>query len=128
MNHTESSRRYLFFISQDYSFPVLRPLQDAIWAKGDEVKWFMYGDEMHKTYILPNESVLETVEEMIDFNPHAVFVPGNVVPSFIPGLKVQVFHGLPSTKAKKMVNFIIISYVACLICIVLKEKILQVNL
>jgi len=101
MNHTESSRRYLFFISQDYSFPVLRPLQDAIWAKGDEVKWFMYGDEMHKTYILPNESVLETVEEMIDFNPHAVFVPGNVVPSFIPGLKVQVFHGLPSTKAKK---------------------------
>jgi len=101
MNHTESSKRYLFFISQDYSFPVLRPLQDAIWDRGDDVKWFMYGDEIHKEYILPNESVLKNVQEIIDFNPHAVFIPGNVVPSFIPGLKVQVFHGLPSTKAKK---------------------------
>jgi len=101
MKHTGSSKRYLFFISQDYSFPILRPLQDAIWARGDDVKWFMYGDEIHKEYILPNESVLDTVQEIIDFNPHAVFVPGNVVPSFIPGLKVEVFHGLPSTKARK---------------------------
>jgi len=101
MSLTSVSKRYLFFISQDYSFPVLRPLQDAIWARGDDVKWFMYGDEIHKEYILPNESVLQNVQEIIDFNPDAVFVPGNVVPDFIPGLKVQVFHGLPSTKAKK---------------------------
>ncbi len=98
--HTPS-RKYLFFISQDYSFPVLRPLQDAIIGRGDEVTWFMYGHEIHKEYILENESTLSSVEEIIEYQPDAVFVPGNVVPSFIPGLKVEVFHGLPSSKAKK---------------------------
>ncbi len=96
-----NKKRYLFFISQDYSFPVLRPLQKAILSRGDEVKWFMYGDEITKSYLQVDESSLESIDEVIDFNPHAVFVPGNVVPSFIPGLKVEVFHGLPSTKAKK---------------------------
>lgn len=95
------ARRYLFFISQDYSFPVLRPLQDAIHAQGNEVRWFMYGDEIHTNYLHKDEQRLQTIQDILDFNPHAVFVPGNVVPSFIPGLKVQVFHGLPSTKAKK---------------------------
>ena len=95
------AKKYLFFISQDYSFPVLRPLQEAILQRGDEVQWFMYGDEIHKAYILPDEKVLHGIEEVVDYHPDAVFVPGNVVPSFIPGLKVQVFHGLPSSKAKK---------------------------
>lgn len=96
-----NKKRYLFFISQDYSFPVLRPLQKAIVARGDEVKWFMYGDEISKSYLDSDEQSLESINEVINFNPHAVFVPGNVVPSFISGLKVEVFHGLPSTKAKK---------------------------
>ncbi|CAA6811465.1 MAG: CDP-glycerol: N-acetyl-beta-D-mannosaminyl-1,4-N-acetyl-D-glucosaminyldiphosphoundecaprenyl glycerophosphotransferase [uncultured Sulfurovum sp.] len=94
-------KRYLFFISQDYSFPVLRPLQDAILQRGDEVKWFMYGDEITPNYLYENEIRLSTIEEVLNYKPEAVFVPGNVVPSFIGGLKVQVFHGLPSTKAKK---------------------------
>ena len=94
-------KRYLFFLSQDYSFPVLRPLQDAILARGDEVKWFMYGSEINMDYLQKEEQRLDNIQKVVDFNPHAVFVPGNVVPSFIPGLKVQVFHGLPSTKAKK---------------------------
>ena len=93
-------KKYLFFISQDYSFPVLRPLQEEIRRRGDSVKWFMYGSEIHTHYLDTNEERLDTIQDVIDFNPHAVFVPGNVVPSFIPGLKIQVFHGLPSTKAR----------------------------
>lgn len=94
-------KRYLFFISQDYSFPILRPLQKEIEAREDEVKWFLYGDEITYTYLQSTETRIYTVEDIIDFNPHAVFVPGNVVPSFIPGLKVEIFHGLPSAKKKK---------------------------
>lgn len=101
INSDAEKRKYLFFISQNYSFPVLRPLQDVISNRGDEVKWFLYGDEVNYNYLHLNENQLLTVEEIIEFNPHAVFVPGNVVPSFIPGLKVEVFHGLPSKKTKK---------------------------
>ena len=94
-------KRYLFFISQDYSFPVLRPLQKEILARGDEVKWFLYGDEVTVEFLNADEERLFEIQDVVDYNPDAVFVPGNVVPSFIPGLKVEVFHGLPSTKAKK---------------------------
>ncbi len=94
-------RRYLFFISQDYSFAVLRPLQKAIRERGDDVKWFLYGDEITYEKLSLHEVRLFSVEDILAYHPDAVFVPGNVVPSFIPGLKVEVFHGLPSKKAKK---------------------------
>jgi hypothetical protein len=97
----KNSKKYLFFISQDYSFPVLRPLQKAILERGDEVKWFMYGSEIDKKNLKENEKELKLIDEVVAYKPDAVFVPGNVVPSFISGLKVEVFHGLPSTKAKK---------------------------
>lgn len=96
-----TKRKYLFFVSQDYSFPILRPLQNAIKLNGDTVKWFAYGDEIDYRHFTSDEIQLSTIGEILNYNPHAVFVPGNVVPSFIPGLKVQVFHGLPSTKSKK---------------------------
>lgn len=95
------TKRFLFFVSQNYSFPVLRPLQNEIDNRGDEVRWFLYGNEVSCKHLTKNERVFSCVEEIIEYKPDAVFVPGNVVPSFIPGLKIQVFHGLPSTKAKK---------------------------
>jgi len=97
----QSRKKYLFFVSQDYSFPILRPLQDEILSGGDQVKWFVYGPEVREEYLLPSESRIVNIDDIIEYQPDAVFVPGNVVPSFIPGLKIQVFHGLPSTKAKK---------------------------
>ena len=66
-----------------------------------EVKWFLYGREITYEKLHEEEMRLFTIDEVIKYNPHAVFVPGNIVPSFIPGLKVEVFHGLPSTKKKK---------------------------
>ena len=94
-------KRYLFFISQDYSFPILRPLQTVILQRGDEVKWFLYGDEITMDFLHTDEERLLDIKDAVDYNPDAVFVPGNVVPSFIPGLKVTNLHGLPSNKFTK---------------------------
>jgi len=41
---------------------------------------------------------------VIDYNAQACFVPGNTIPNFFPGLKVQLFHGL---EWKKKSHFII---------------------
>lgn len=96
-----NKRKYLFFISQDYSFSILRPIQKVILEQGNSVKWFLYGDEITMEFLNKDEQRLFKIKDVIDFNPDAVFVPGNVVPSFIPGLKVTTLHGLPSNKFTK---------------------------
>lgn len=92
-NKSNKSKKYLFFISQNYSFAILRPLQEEIWARGDEVKWFLFGKEVNFDYLHDNEDRIFSVTEIVEYNPIAVFAPGNYIPSFIPGLKVAVFHG-----------------------------------
>lgn len=84
--------RYLFFVSELYALAILRPLQRAIRARGDEAAWFFERDPV-AAYARADERRLESVRSAIDWRPAAVFVPGNWVPHFLPGLKVEVFHG-----------------------------------
>ena len=90
------SRRYLMFVELPYSFEILRPLQAAARARGAEVAWFLNGPA--PSHLHPGERLLGSVAEVAAFAPHAVFVPGNEVPPFFPGLKVQVFHGFAIEK------------------------------
>ncbi|MFL6617001.1 MAG: CDP-glycerol glycerophosphotransferase family protein [Povalibacter sp.] len=84
--------RYLFFVSELYAFAILRPLQQAIRARGDEVAWFLERDSL-ASFLHEDERHLSSARAVIEWQPVAVFVPGNWVPSFFPGLKVEVFHG-----------------------------------
>jgi CDP-glycerol glycerophosphotransferase (TagB/SpsB family) len=94
-------KRYLFYISQNYSYAILRPLQQKIWARGDEVVWFLEGKEVDERYLHRDEVQLNTIDDAIKYQPIAVFVPGNVVPNFISGLKVAIFHGFNSGKLNR---------------------------
>jgi len=86
-------KRYLMYVEQNYSYAILRPIQEAILARGGEVNWFIGGDEANENLLNSNEHQLLTTEQVKAYNPCAVFVPGNVVPHFFPGVKVGVFHG-----------------------------------
>jgi len=81
------------YVAQNYSFAILRPIQEAIWSRGDDVAWFIGGNEANSQLLLPSEKQLTTTEQVKQYGPCAVFVPGNVVPHFFPGVKVGVFHG-----------------------------------
>ncbi|MDC8829537.1 CDP-glycerol glycerophosphotransferase family protein [Alteromonas gilva] len=85
--------RYLFYISQNYSFEILRPIQQEAWQRGDECAWFVEGKGVNTALFNADERCLPTISDVVQYKPDAVFVPGNIVPSFVPGLKVQVFHG-----------------------------------
>ncbi|WP_286265027.1 CDP-glycerol glycerophosphotransferase family protein [Thalassotalea atypica] len=97
-------KNYLFYISENYSFQILRPLQKEILARGDEVKWYVAGSKVNVDYFNKDESVVGSIEDCVDYNPVAVFVPGNMVPSFIPGIKVSVFHGFVGWKTRQKDN------------------------
>lgn len=92
-------KRYLFFINHLYAYSILRPLQKAIWQRGDEVAWFVQGTD--DQYLNDNEKQLFTVDEVKAYNPLAVYVPGNWVPDFFPGVKVEIFHGLANDETGK---------------------------
>ena len=89
-------KRYLFFVSLSYAYPILRPIQSEIWRRGDEVAWFFTSP--CDQYVHEGEKQLKTIKEVMEYNPIAVFTPGNKVYDFFPGVKVQVFHGFSIDK------------------------------
>lgn len=95
------SRRYLLYAEQNYAYAMLRPLQQAILARGDKAAWFLVGRQINPDYLTTDEVQLPTVQAVCDWRPDAVLVPGNTVPAFIPGLKVDIFHGFNVAKATR---------------------------
>jgi CDP-glycerol glycerophosphotransferase (TagB/SpsB family) len=91
------SPRCLLYVERDYSFDILRPLQAEARRRGWDVRWFVMPSASSRL-LQPRELRVPTVPEAITWSPHALFAPGNAVPGFIPGLKVQVFHGLNEDK------------------------------
>lgn len=91
-------RKYLFYISQLYSFSIVRPVQSAIVARGDHAAWFLEDPGTLSPYLRPDETHLKTVPEVKSYQPAVVFVPGNEVPDFFPGIKVELFHGFHARK------------------------------
>ncbi len=93
------------YISQNYSYAMLRPIQTEILVRGGEVRWFLEGKEVSSNYLLENERQLSSVESVNQWEPDIVLVPGNVVPHFISGLKVALFHGFNSGKRGNDAHF-----------------------
>ena len=84
--------KFLIYISQPYSIPIGRPLQEEISSRGYEVKWFC--DEIStQKYLSADEELLQTVQEVKHYEPDVLLVATNIVPDFFPGIKVQIFHG-----------------------------------
>lgn len=83
--------RYLLFASQAYAFAVLAPLAEAAARRGDSVAWYLHN--LDPAPLPAGAKQLHSVDAVMVFKPDAVFAPGNWVPPFFPGLKVEVFHG-----------------------------------
>lgn len=92
---------YLLYAEQNYAYAMLRPLQKAIQARGGSAQWFLAGPDINASYLRAEELSLESVEAVVEWNPDVVISPGNMVPSFIPGYKVDIFHGFNVAKATR---------------------------
>lgn len=88
--------RYLLLATLPYSYSVLRPLECAIRQRGDEAAWFVDGE--CPDMLEAGDVQLCSVQEVMKYNPVAVFTCGNYMYDFFPGVKVQLFHGYPINK------------------------------
>lgn len=95
------AKKFVLYISQNYSFAILRPLQEAIRAKNLEVYWFVQGDAVNLDYFNEDEKILQDIATIIKYNPDAVIFPANIAPTFLPGINVAVFHGFDAGKVDK---------------------------
>jgi len=90
-------KHYLLYGSERYALAILRPLQEAIRARGDETAWFFDGPGAED--LVEGERLL-SVREVRQWQPIAVVTPGNHLPHFFPGVKVEVFHGFNAGKPR----------------------------
>ena len=95
------TKKYLLYISQNYSFAILRPLQDAILKRNGQVAWFVQGNNVCLDYFDKDENVLMSLEDVFSFDPIAIMFPSNIAPTFLPGINVAVFHGFDAGKLDK---------------------------
>ena len=97
----DDGKRYLFYVTLSYSFSVLRPIEVAIEKVGGVVAWFIPEGSEAEKYLSTRDLRLLDVAQVKQFDADATLAPGNFIPDFFPGIKVQVFHGFDSGKKNK---------------------------
>ena len=87
--------RFLFYLSKKYSIPIAQPLIHYLTSTDHQVGLFL--SEKVKSSVpqqWKNLDILPDLSHAIAWNPDFVLAPGNFVDYRIPGIKVQLFHGL----------------------------------
>jgi CDP-glycerol glycerophosphotransferase (TagB/SpsB family) len=95
MNEIDKTLRFLLYISKIYSLPVYMPLALYLEKNGFSNRFYL----SHKVFEnFPHEwdktKICNSLKEAKLYNPDFVLVTGNFVDFRIPGIKVQLFHGL----------------------------------
>lgn len=91
--------KIVLFCENRYAIDILMPLyEEANKQKRHSVLWYICTKKITK-YTLPEDAVwTDSMQAVYDFSPDAIYVPGNMVPYYLPGVKIQVFHGYAAEK------------------------------
>lgn len=92
--------RILLFCENRYAIDILNPLQEYVTDNNlpHEVMWYIHKPKTSTFEYASKVRWTNSIQEAYDFSPEAVFVPGNIVPYYLPGVKIQVFHGYAAEK------------------------------
>lgn len=82
---------YLLFATERYALPILQPLADALQAAGHLAHALLVDGASGAALAAPVRML--GLQDAVALRPAAVFSAANWVPPFLPGAKVQLFHG-----------------------------------
>lgn len=91
--------RILLFCEVAYSFAILKPLQDAALRRNWNVDWYLPPNLDQKFAPQIIERIFNEIGPLINEKYDAIFVPGNEVPYYLHGVKIQIFHGFAGEKS-----------------------------
>ncbi|AMC10459.1 CDP-glycerol--glycerophosphate glycerophosphotransferase [Lutibacter profundi] len=87
----------VLFCQNPYAFGILKPIMEVLKEKNFSYLWFVR-KTIQKQFPFQNEPFTSDMKEVKEFKSDVIFVPGNEVPYYLRGLKVQIFHGLAGEK------------------------------
>lgn len=91
--------RIVLFCENKYAIDILYPIhKEALKEGGNEMLWYVHKKRIPDFPLNKEVSWTNDMQAVYDFSPEAIFVPGNIVPYYLPGVKIQVFHGYAAEK------------------------------
>ena len=87
----------ILFCQNNYAFGILQPIKAYLDKKEHEHLWFV-PEKILKDFPYKSDHYTTSINDLASFQSDAIFVPGNEVPHYLRGLKVQIFHGLAGEK------------------------------
>ena len=91
--------RIVLFCENKYAIDILYPLQAEADREGDNaVMWYVHKPKIASFPLEKKVRWTTSIRDIFDFSPEAIFVPGNIVPYYLPGVKIQVFLGYAAEK------------------------------
>lgn len=91
--------RIVLFCENKYAVDILYPIyQEAVKSADNRVLWYVHLPKIPTFPLEGQVRYTHSMQEVYDFSPEAIYVPGNIVPYYLPGVKIQVFHGYAAEK------------------------------
>ncbi len=91
--------RIVLFCENKYAIDILKPIHDeALREGGNNILWYIHRKRISNFPLDGEVEWTYDIQQIYDFSPEAIFVPGNIVPYYLPGVKIQVFHGYAAEK------------------------------
>lgn len=90
--------RIVLFCENKYAIDILYPLCEQAKAEKETVLWYVHKKNIPEFPLKEEVAYTNSIQDVYDFSPEAIFVPGNIVPYYLPGVKVQIFHGYAAEK------------------------------
>lgn len=89
--------KVILFCQNAYAFGILAPIRDVLIEQGHPFLWYISGKLLDNFPYKDDDYTVSTLDIQL-YESDAIFVPGNEVPYYIRGIKVQIFHGLAGEK------------------------------
>ena len=91
--------RILLFCENKYAVDILQPIQTEANKEGNnDVLWYVHQEKIPDFPLKDSVKWTNSIQESYNFCPEAIYVPGNIVPYYLPGVKIQIFHGYAAEK------------------------------